>query len=89
MRLLAITLMTVGLLIWFSSVPVVNYLSKNRPTKPISETGQVVAIDNHGHDVYVTSQEKFLFEYGIFAGLLLGLLGGALYARHQAQSRRA
>ncbi|MBZ4187173.1 hypothetical protein K7B09_12665 [Thermomonas sp. RSS23] len=89
MRVFAVTLVIIGLLAWFSSVPIATHLSKNRPAQPIAETGHVVEFNNHGKIAYITQRERFLYDYGTFAGLLLALLGGSIFARHQYRGGRA
>jgi hypothetical protein len=89
MKMFSVTLLIIGLLVWFSAVPAAHYLSKNRPAAPVAETGQVVELNNHGKIAYITRHERFLYDYGTFAGLLLALLGGSLFARHQLRGGRA
>ena len=89
MKVFSATLILIGLLVWFSPVPIASHLTKNRPSQPVAEAGQVVEFNNHGKISYITQRERFLCDYGTFAGLIFALIGGSLFAKHQYRGGRA
>lgn len=77
-RASGVLFVALGIALFVSGFAYDAYLTKNRPTKPTSNTGEVISIDKGNPHHYVTSDEYLLLGMPFGVGVLFLMLGGRL-----------
>jgi len=79
-RYILIALVSVGTTAFFASFGVFYHFRAVSPTMPITATGQVYPINDHGHFFYVTREHYWLFHI-LLSGWWLAALAAVLNYR--------
>jgi hypothetical protein len=88
MRALSVVLIATGIAIWVLSLSIgASYFAKNRPAHPEPDKGLVVEFNQHGNIHYISRRDNLVYQLAGACGILVGGIGGALFARHRSGYR--